>query len=311
MSAEPILGIEIGGTKLQLGVGAGDGSPLLALDRFSVDAARGAEGILQQVARSGSGLVERFRPVAVGIGFGGPIDAAKGQVVKSHHVEGWSEFPLVDWCWRQWGLATALANDADVAGLAEACFGAGRGANPVLYLTVGTGIGGGLIVGGKIYHGCGAGAAEIGHLRPGLDCTSAEANLESLAAGWGIAARAREAFEHAGDDSLGPPAELTAQWVARAAAAGHSRAAEVWNRAVAALGWGIAQAVTVTGPEIVVVGGGVSLAGEELFFRPLRAAVAQYVFPPFRPRLRLVPAALGEEVVIHGALALGSRLAES
>ena len=183
------LGIEIGGTKLQLGVGAGDGSPLAALVRFDVDAQRGAEEIRRRIAEAARPLLQRFDIARIGCGFGGPIDAAAGRVVRSHHVEGWADFPLSAWLQETLGRPAAIANDADTAGLAEARFGAGRGANPVFYVTVGTGIGGGLIVDGRIYRGNGAGAAELGHLRPGLDAKSPEDNLESLAAGWGIAAQ--------------------------------------------------------------------------------------------------------------------------
>lgn len=308
MSVPVYLGIEIGGTKLQLGVGPADGSPLWALERTAVDPRHGARGILEQIAALGNELVARFPVRAVGIGFGGPLDATTGRTLKSHHVAGWDDFPLVAWCRERWGLPTALANDADTAGLAEAHWGAGRGASPVWYLTVGTGIGAGLILDGKIYAGCGAGAAELGHLRPGLAAVEPEQNLESLAAGWGIAARARQALAAAGDESLGPLEQLTTAAVARAARAAHPLARRVWDEALQALGWGIAQAITLVSPRVVVVGGGVSLAGEELFFAPLRRAVERYVFPPFRGTYQLVPAALGEEVVIHGALRLAAEV---
>jgi glucokinase len=185
------LGIEIGGTKLQLGLGAGDGSPLLALERRDVDPSEGARGILRQITEVGQLLVSRHAVRAVGCGFGGPVDAAAGRVVRSHHVEGWEDCALVDWLREDFGVPAVIANDADTAGLAEARFGAGRGTNPVLYVTVGTGIGGGLIVDGHIYRGHGGGATEIGHLRPGLHADRPDQIVEALAAGWGIAAAAQ------------------------------------------------------------------------------------------------------------------------
>src|SRR6516164_6859536 len=163
------LGIEIGGTKLQLGVGADTGA-LAGLWRGAVDAAAGPEGIRRQItaavpellARAG---VERGRLRGVGIGFGGPVDDATHTVIKSHQIEGWDDFPLADWVGDVVGLPAVLGNDADVAGLAEALHGAGKGLSPVFYITIGSGIGGGLILDGEIYRGCGRGAAEIGHLR--------------------------------------------------------------------------------------------------------------------------------------------------
>src|SRR5262245_52822765 len=163
------LGIEIGGTKLQLGVGPGDGT-LAGLWRGTVDAAAGADGIRGQITaavpelliRSG---IERSQLKGVGIGFGGPVDDATRTVIKSHQIAGWDGFPLADWISEITGLPAVLGNDADVAGLAEALFGAGKGLSPIFYITIGSGIGGGLIINGEIYRGCGRGAAEIGHLR--------------------------------------------------------------------------------------------------------------------------------------------------
>src|SRR5437588_8882470 len=146
------LGIEIGGTKLQLGVGPGDGT-LAGLWRETVDVAAGPEGIRRQIvaavpellARSG---VDHSHIGGVGIGFGGPVDDATHTVIKSHQIEGWDNFPLADWIGGLVGLPAVLGNDADVAGLAEALFGAGKDVSPGFYITIGLGIGGGLVGGG-------------------------------------------------------------------------------------------------------------------------------------------------------------------
>lgn len=334
------LGIEIGGTKLQLGVGTGDGSPVAALERFGVDRAAGADGIRQQIESAGRGLCQRFEITGIGIGFGGPLDTRTGTTLKSHHVTGWDDFPLVAWASETLGAPACAQNDADTAGLAEALFGAGKGCDPVLYLTVGTGIGGGLIHQGQIYRGRGLGATEIGHLRPGLACDTPEACVESFAAGWGIEAFAQAAVEEPvshrigkhSKTSLDPEAirqqlidaeelherqvgdllerangavdQITVKLLAEAVIDGNKLAEEILHRAWQALGWAIAQAISLLAPEVVVIGGGVSLIGNARFFEPLSEQIARYVFPPFREQYRVVPAALGEEVVIHGALAL-------
>src|SRR5579862_6703376 len=188
------LGIEIGGTKLQLGVGAGDGV-LAALWRGPVDVAAGPEGIRRQIttavpellARAG---LERSQLQGVGIGFGGPVDDATRTIIKSHQIEGWDNFPLAAWVSDVVGLPAALGNDADVAGLAEALHGAGKGLSPIFYVTIGSGIGGGFIIDGEIYRGVGRGAAEIGHLRmrsaAGTRMRSGADTLESFASGWGM-----------------------------------------------------------------------------------------------------------------------------
>src|SRR6516164_7940980 len=191
------LGIEIGGTKLQLGVGADTGE-LAGLWRGAVDVAAGPEGIRRQItaavpellARAG---VERGRLRGVGVGFGGPVDDHAHTVIKSHQIEGWDNFPLADWVGDVVGLPAVLGNDADVAGLAEALHGAGKGLSPIFYITVGSGIGGGLIIDGQIYRGVGRGAAEVGHLGFFSGTTSARQAVELQASGWAIQERARSA----------------------------------------------------------------------------------------------------------------------
>src|SRR5579884_2668155 len=163
------LGIEIGGTKLQLGLGRGDGQ-LAALWRGTVDPARGADGIRRQITLAVDDLLQRAgltrdRLRGIGVGFGGPVDDNTRTVIKSHQIAGWDNFPLADWLGEMLDLPAVLGNDADVAGLAEALFGAGKGYSPVFYITIGSGIGGGLIVDGQILRGTGRGAAEIGHLK--------------------------------------------------------------------------------------------------------------------------------------------------
>src|SRR5207302_4421365 len=136
----------------------------------------------------------------IGIGFGGPVDDAARTVIKSHQIQGWDNFPLADWMGAVLGWPAVLGNDADVAGLAEALFGAGKGLSPIFYVTIGSGIGGGLIVNGEIYRGCGRGAAEIGHLKMhGVQATDSGLSmatsgpLEEYASGWAIARNASAA----------------------------------------------------------------------------------------------------------------------
>lgn len=304
------LGIEIGGTKLQLGVGTGESSRLEKLVRLEVDRARGASGILDQIRGAAAPMIGNFRPQRIGIGFGGPVDVAGGRVVTSHHVAGWDGFPLSRWCEENLKLPAVLGNDADLAALAEAQLGAGMGFSPVVYVTVGTGIGSGLVVEGKLYRGAGLAAMELGHMRLGPGA-GRDQILERAASGLGIAETARRLLSDAaaspGDvqDMLarsGSVEGITARHVAEAAERGNRLARSVMEGACDALGWALAQAVTLLSPAAIVVGGGVSLAGERPFFAPLREAVARYVFPPLAGSYRLVPAALGENVVVHGAI---------
>lgn len=337
------LGIEIGGTKLQLGVGRGDGAPLVAIERCEVNPKRGAGGILEDIATIAPNLIARHHVQAAGFGFGGPVDSQAGVATKSHQIDGWDAFPLAQWCERTLGVPARVENDCDAAALAEARFGAGRGRRVVFYVTVGTGIGGGLVLDGRIYRGSGRGAAEIGHLRPGLHADLPDQTVEALASGWGIAAAAQarltDAISHPfvpltsgltpGGDAMrqrlieaeeadeeyaadlrerceGKVDQLTAKIIAQAAADGNEIAREVLLHAAQSLGWAIAQVITLVAPEVIVIGGGVSLADELVFLNPLREAVARYVFPPFAGSYEIVPAALGELVVVHGALAVAA-----
>ena len=311
------LGIEIGGTKLQLGVGRGDGSDFVAFERLDVDPSKGGQGIRDQIRGVGRKLVAAHSIQRAAYGFGGPIFGSRGIVQTSHQITGWDQFPLSEWTEKELGVPTKLGNDCDVAALAEACFGGGRDARSVFYVTVGTGIGGGLVFNRKIHGTDRPASAEIGHLRPGLDATSYKQTIESHAAGPGIANTTRirlEAMRQAGEATRdvhdfrercgGDFQQLTTKAIGEAAAAGNQLAREQYVAATRVLGWGIAQMITLIAPEVVIVGGGVSLVGEEIFFAPLRAAVEQYVFPPLKGSYQLVPAELGESVVVHGALAL-------
>jgi glucokinase len=320
--ADPwVLGIEIGGTKLQLGIGDGIGS-LAGLERLRVEPSSGAAGILDQIKTAYPALLKGLNLAteqidAIGIGFGGPVDAGNGRTQKSYQISGWNDFPLTSWVSAHLGVAlVVLENDADAAGLAESRFGAGLGNSPLLYLTVGSGIGGALIVNGQIYRGCGQGATEVGHLRvPDVSPAGTRMlELEQVASGWAITSAAQETAQRLlreghGDwvvlaKAGGRPSEITAAMVAEAASARDSQSTAILDRARRAISFALSQAITLLGPGRIVIGGGVSLVGEGGWFEPIRRLVEGEVFEPFRGCADIVPAALGEEVVVHGALAV-------
>jgi glucokinase len=329
------LGIEIGGTKLQLGIGQGDGV-LTALWRGDVDVAEGPEGIRRQITSAVPELLQKAGKAlsdlkGVGIGFGGPVDDATQTIIKSHQIEGWDNFPLAKWIREVVGLPAALGNDADCAGLAEALFGAGKGLSPIFYITIGSGIGGGLIINGEVYRGTGRGAAEIGHLRTRAPYqewpTTPEglreffesrlptyAPLEEFASGWAISRRAQiEASRKFDRDSplfrlvFGKPERINASVLGQAAAEGDWLARRILKEMTDQVAEAIVHVVSLLCPRRIIIGGGVSLMGESLLFQPLRQLVAQRVFLPFADCYDIVPAALGEEVVVHGALVLARR----
>src|SRR5262245_9322583 len=264
------LGIEIGGTKLQMGLGRGDGS-LVALQRLTVNLAEEAAGIRRQILKGVPQLLDaarlpRSELQGMAFGFGGPVDDATRRTLRSHQVSGWDDFPLADWAQQNLGIPAHLGNDADAAGLAEALFGAGRGLSPIFYVTVGSGIGGTLVIDGQIFRGCGRGAGEIGHLwvvhdvhhqDPGaLDPTWRP--LELCSSGWAIA-------RAAGADA--------AEAVVAAATAGDAGAKQVLDTARRRLALALTHVIALCCPRRIIIGGGVSLMGNAMFFEPLRAEV--------------------------------------
>jgi glucokinase len=312
MEAPLLLGIEIGGTKLQLGLGHGDGR-LIALERRLVVPENGAAGIRAQIEEATANLLHgrNERPEALGIGFGGPVDADRGVVTVSNQIDGWAGFPIAAWAGDTLSIPrVVLQNDADTAALGEARYGAGIGHNPLLYVTIGSGIGGGLVINGSIYRGSGRGAVEIGHLV--IDSqTLPPTTLEQIASGWSIAREARERLARLLQPSSpllqlcdGDPSRIRAIHVAQAACLGDPISINTLRIATSALGSALAHAVTLLAPNRIILGGGVSLIGEELWFEPVRRETLRRVFPPFQGTFDIVPATLGEEVVVHGALAL-------
>ena len=294
-----------------------------ALRRLPVRAELGAAEIREQIRVSLDPLLRevgasRGDLAAMGIGFGGPVDTLRSVVTVSNQIEGWQEFPLADWVRTELGVPhLALRNDAHAAALAEARWGAGVGFSPLLYVTIGSGVGGGLIVNGQIYGGAGAGAVEIGHVLvsdphvPAGAGRSPVQELERVASGWsmgreaGLAVqRLRQAGASAGAlASVGTEA-TTALLVAQAARQGDAVALAVVSRATQAMAHGLATAVTLLAPRRIILGGGVSLMGDDLWFTPIRRQLQDLCFAPFRDTFDVVPAELGEDVVVHGALGL-------
>ncbi|MFI5246518.1 MAG: ROK family protein, partial [Gemmatimonadales bacterium] len=209
------------------------------------------------------------------------------------------------------GLRATLDNDANCATLGEWWIGAARGARNVVGLTIGTGIGGGLILDGKLYHGASDVAGEVGHTT--LDSTGRRCKcgnygcLEAYASGPAIADRAREALA-GGEDSLhttmveGRLEELTAQHVYEASKQGDDVAREVVRETARFIGTGVANLLNIFNPDVVVLAGGVAQAGEDLF-GPLRAEVRRRAFKPAVEACRIVPGALGSAAGVVGAVA--------
>jgi len=257
-------------------------------------------------------LAEARRPLAaIGVSFGGPVAAGRRVVLLSHHVPGWEQVPLCDRLEAELGAPAFMDNDGNTAALGEYRYGAGRGHDSLLYITVSTGVGGGWILNGQTWGGADGVAGEIGHLvvdPQGPTCPCGKRGcVEVMASGLGIAQRASEWLATrphngrllrslaAGD--LAPDAELVAQ----AAAQGDELAWQVLEVSARALGNGIGGAANLMNPEVFVLGGGVTKAGER-WWQAVRQAARDTALPEIRTEI--VPAALGDDAPLWGAIAL-------
>ena len=312
MSA-PVLALDIGGTKLAVGLLTADGEVLSSVMVPTEPTATPDEVLATLSAMSETAVREarvRWSDLrGVGVSFGGPVDFPSGKTVTCHHLPGWEGVPLRDLISQQTSLPVVMDNDANAAALGETVFGAAKGCEHVLYVTVSTGIGAGLVLNGQVHRGANSMAGELGHtlvVPDGPACSCGRRGcLEAVAAGPAIARAAREAL--VGDEpsslrSLGPD-QLTAKDVADAAPS-DALAARVIAQAGEYLGLALASAVNLANPQIVVIGGGVSQAGDCLF-TPIRETMQRHAVPESTRDLRLVPAALGARSALFGAGALG------
>lgn len=305
-SADVVVALDVGGTGMKCALVGADGGTLHA-ERHPTNAGRGPDAVVGTILDVAEGLAGRARangldPVALGIAVPGVVDTARGVAVWSANV-GFRDVPLRDLATARLGLPAALGHDVRVGGLAEARLGAGRGAEQVLFVAIGTGIAAAHVVAGSAAVGAHGAAGELGHIlvRPdGPPCGCGRSGcLEAIASAAAIARRYAE-LAGAGD------APLSAAEVARRAEAGEPTAARVWRDAIEALADGLATAQALFDVERVVLGGGLAQAGAFLF-DPLRAAVRERM--TFHREPCLLPAALGDEAGCLGAalLALDAR----
>lgn len=320
MSGRWVVGVDIGGTNLVVGLVPAEGGPPEALRTRATDAARGADAAVADVVRMAESAIEetldlhggeREDVVGVGIGCPGPLDLESGTVVVSPNL-GWRDYPIRDGIADALGLPGTLDNDANCATYGEWWLGAGRGARVLVGVTLGTGIGGGIMLDGRLVHGVAGSAGELGHMTidlTGRRCACGNYGcLEAYASGPNIAARAREGLDPGCDSAIlelagGEPERITALTVYEALVAGDEYAREVMLETAKFLGAGVANLVNVLNPDRVVLVGGVTRAGEHLF-APLRAEVRRRAFAWAVRACEILPGALPETAGVIGAAGL-------
>jgi glucokinase len=317
-----IVGVDLGGTNIVVGVLPMDGGngQVLALRDQRTEAVKGAKFVVDrivhmvetsiaEVVSTHGGTKADF--AGIGIGSPGPLDRKTGTIINTPNL-GWRNFPLRDLISNAVGLPAALDNDANCATYGEWWQGAGRAVDNLVGFTLGTGIGGGIVLNGEIFHGASDAAGEMGHMT--LDSTGRKCKcgnygcLEAYASGPAIALRAVEGIE-AGAETILPDLvngrleDITAATVYEGAVLGDAYANEVMKETAKFLGTGIANIVNILNPELVVIAGGVTRAGDHLFV-PLRAEVRRRAFKSAQEACEIVPAQLAGTAGVIGAIAM-------
>jgi len=259
---------------------------MIERESHATDREGGREWMLDKIASIVEHWNSRYRFDCGGIGFGGPVDFERQRVIQSTHVPGWSDFDLPAYMANLLRFVPVMDNDANAGALGEALYGAGRGYRPLFYMTLSTGIGGGLIVNDTVYRGADSYAGEIGHLtiRPsGPECLCGSRGcLERMCCGlWLERDHGRPASE-----LLRDPAFV--------------------ERYVVDLALGLKAAIILLNPARIVIGGGISKAGDRLFI-PLRRELRRQITAWSRARIDVVPAQLEDDSVLWGAMALATR----
>jgi glucokinase len=312
----PVLAVDIGGTKIMTALFSFDGR-MLAKDVCPTLVDKGVTAVIERLCSAIDSLIDRnsaeySRPGSIGIACAGGIDTGQGVVVTpSPNLPDWVDVPLVDIIQERLGVSAFLVNDASAAALGEHRFGAGKGVNNLVLLTLGTGIGGGIIASGELYLGAVGAAAEIGHMTidaDGPECGCGNTGcLEALASGTAVAKDAIGRINRGEKSCLvdmvgGEIAKITAEAVGAAARDGDTLALDVLSRAGYYLGIGMVNMVNIFNPELIVLGGGMAELGA-LFIGPGRRMVAERAFPVSARTVRIVTAQLGNEAGVYGAAA--------
>jgi glucokinase len=316
--SEYAIGIDLGGTKIAGASVAPDGT-ILAETRLPTLSEEGVDPVIGRIVACIRDLEAQAADTStgtlagIGLGAAGATDSRSGVVIMASNLK-WKNVPLRDLLLARLGASPGLPvrvdKDTNAAVLGEMLFGAGRGTRHLFYATVGTGVGGGMVLDGRLYHGATEGASDLGHLvlePDGILCGCGKHGcLETLSSGPAIARQAREALAQGRASSLSaiPAESLTAVEVVEAAQAGDALALDVLAQAGHYLGVALAYYLDLNNPELIVVGGGVPTAAGDLFLEPVRRTMAARALPYNAQAVRLTLPGLGKNAGAVGAAAL-------
>ena len=314
----PVLALDIGGTAIRVALVSIDGK-ILARKRLLTMAEKGPTPVIKRMLSAMKRLLQSHelnmsQLHSISIATAGVIDTDNGIITSSPNLPGWINIPLRDTVETAYGINTFLLNDANAAALGEHRFGAGKGSANLFYITVSTGIGGGVIIDNNLYSGTSGGAGEIGHMTidvngPACKCGS-NGCLETLASGTAIAREAITRIKNGEKSSLTENRDsienITAKDVGKAAREGDTLALAVISRAAYYLGVGLANVVNILNPEIIIVGGGLSKLGD-LLLQPAREVVQERAFRLPVQAVRIVRSQLGDDAGVLGAAVFAYR----
>jgi len=310
------IGIDLGGTSMRAAVGRGDGT-LLATHKTPTPGVEGLDSVVEGIVATARRACDRAgvhleAAARWGVAAPGPVDRHDGSIYDPPNLPGWRTVPLRALLEERTGKPVAVGNDANLAAVAEWRHGAGMGSNDMVYLTVSTGVGGGVIAGGRLLVGRRGAAGELGHMTVEVDgppcgCGN-RGDLEALTSGTAIARMARDELtrDPGVDTALRVYGDgVTAIDVVAAARSGDALATAIMVRAARSLGAGVVNIVNIFNPEVVVIGGGVAQAGA-LLFDPVRAAVATHAMRLPAMDVRVEPAHFGDNAGLIGAVSLAA-----
>ncbi|QAA35070.1 ROK family protein [Clostridium manihotivorum] len=305
-----VIGIDLGGTKISTALSDFDGN-VISQSIIATDAHEGEIAVLgriiktvEDVIENGNVTIEKVK--AIGIGSPGPLNAKTGIIITTPNLP-FKNFDLVSPIREKFQVPVYLDNDANVAAIGEFMFGAGKGTENMVYFTVSTGVGGGAVLNGKIYRGNTSNALEIGHATvapdgPRCNCGNIGC-LEAVSSGTAIGKRGKEALESKVETSLRKYKTVTSAEVFAEAAAGDQVAKDIIDTALNYLGIGVANAISIFDPEMIIIGGGVSKAGK-IVFDKVQEVVNIRCFKNMAEACKIVPAGLGTDAGVIGAVAL-------
>ena len=305
-----VIGVDLGGTKISTAISTIEGN-ILANVVLPTKAEEGEVAVLGRIIQSidevivgSSTSIDEVE--AIGIGSPGPLDAKKGIIITTPNLP-FKDYNLVQPLKEKYNIPVYLDNDANAAAIGEYMFGAGKGKNSIVYFTVSTGVGGGAVLDGKVYRGHTSNALEIGHTTvdpngPRCNCGNLGC-LEAMSSGTAIAKKGKEAVSTNVETSLKKHDTVTSYEVFKEAEAGDEVAKDIIDNALTYLGIGVANAIATFDPEMIIIGGGVSKAGD-IVFDTVKKVVNKRCFKSMAESCEIVPAGLGSDAGVVGAVAL-------